>query len=357
MAIGCATYISDVKNSVGDKIVQQIFEEAERGRITTKQGEKLAAELGKKGEKVSGNFVRRKRNESAIDGAEVEHILSDWWNDGDGCNETNPKEILLGALEEANLPALVRKLQVDVNANVLRGRETGAKNEVQIHEDGSEHIGLVSLKPRGPLYRRANSFENQWKCKLPRRWKKRWILPLPTAALLLLGGFLAYEYLQQKYNLTSTRTIRIGGSKEPSTHVTEIHSCPSEQLPIPDLKSPLTGHVSIQISQSQTLVCGGTDRGSHSAKSCVSFHLGSEEWEDFPYVLNEVRINAHAKISNKKVYIIGGESSHPTTECRNSQEVLNLENMEHGWRLEPVDSETEAHLCFSSQTTVEIPCT
>ena len=198
-------------------MVQQIFEEAERGRITTKQGEKLAAELGKKGEKVSGNFVRRKRNESAIDGAEVEYILSDWWNDGDGCNETNPKETLLGALEEANLPALVRKLQVDVNANVLRGRETDAKNEAQIQEDGSEHIGLVSLKPRGPLYRRANSFENQWKCKLPRRWKKRWILPLPTAALLLLGGFLA----SLTANVSAGSSPRISSSLPISSMMTD----------------------------------------------------------------------------------------------------------------------------------------
>ena len=347
-----ATYIADVKDSVGDKVVQQIFEEAERGRITTKQGEKLAAELGKKGEKVSGNFVRRKRNESAIDGAEVEHILSDWWNDGDGCNETNPKETLFGALEEAKLTTLLHKLlKLDVNANVV-----DAGNEAHIQDDGSEHIGLVSLKLREPVFRRAKSVENQWKCNLPRRWKKRWILPLPTAVFLVLGGFVTYEYLQQKYNLTSTRTMRIGGSKEPSTHVTEIHSCPSKQLPIPDLKNPLTGHVSIQINPTQTLVCGGTDRSSHNAKSCVSFNLGSEEWDDFPYVLNEVRINAHAKLSNKKVYIIGGESSHPTTECRNSQEVLNLENMEDGWRLEPVDSDTGVNLCFPSQTTVEIPC-
>ena len=351
-----ATYISDVKSSVGDKVVQKIFEEAERGRITSKQGEKLAAELGKKGEKVSGNFVRRKRNDSAIDGAEVEHILSDWWNDGDGCNEANPKETLLRALEGAKLPALLHKLQkVDVNANVLQGRETVDRNQVQIQDDGSEHIGLVSLKPKEPLFRRANSVENQRKCKLPRRWKKRWILPLPTACLLVLGGFVAYEYLQQKYTLTSTRTIQIGGSEEPSKHVREIHSCLSEQFPIPDLKNPLKGHVSIQISPSQTLVCGGTHMS--SAKSCVSFNLGSEEWEDFPYPLNEVRINAHAKLSNKKVYIIGGENSHPAKDpCRNSQEVLDLENPEQGWTLEQVDSELGANLCFHPQTTVEIPC-
>ena len=352
-----ATYICDVKTSVGDKIVKEIFEEAERGRITTKQGEKLAAELGKKGEKVSGNFVRRKRNESAIDGAEVEQILSDWWNDGDGCNETNPKETLLRALEKAKLPTLLHKLQkLDVNANVLQEREVAAGNETHIPVDGNEHIGLVSMKPKDPIFRRTNSVENQWKCKLPRRWKKRWILPLPVAFFLLLGGFVAYNYLQQKYNLTSTRTVRIGGSKEPSTLVREIHSCPSEQLTIPDLKNPLTGHVSIQIDPSKTLVCGGTDRNSHSAKSCVIFNLGSGEWEDFPHVLNEVRINAHAKLSNKKVYIIGGESSHPTTECRNSQEVLDLENIEDGWRVEPVASDLGAHLCFPPQTTVEIPC-
>ena len=156
-----ATYISDVKESVGEKVVQQIVEEAERGRISTKQGEKLAAELGKKGEKVSGNFVRRKRNESAIDGAEVEHILSDWWNDGDGCNETNPKETLFGALEEAKLLTLLHKLQkLDVNANVLQGRKGDAGNEAHIQDDGSEHIGLVSLKPREPHFRRAISVEN-----------------------------------------------------------------------------------------------------------------------------------------------------------------------------------------------------
>ena len=354
-----ATYISEVKSSVGEELVTKIFEEAERGKISTKQGELLASELGKKGQKVIGNFLRRKRSErNVIDGSEVEFILSDWWNDGAGCYEPNPRDTLMRALESAKLPVLLSKLKkLDVNSNILQGGEPEERNSTPVPDDGGELIGLVSLRPSSQSFRRANSVESQRECKLPRRWKKRWIIPLATAGLLLLGGFAAYEYVQIRYNPTSTRTIRIGGSKEPSKQVSEIHSCPSAQSPIPDLRTPLVGHVTLQINPSQTLVCGGTDRKNHDAKSCAIFTLGDDDWEDFPFSLNEVRINAHAKLSDNRVYIIGGESSHPTETCRNSQEVLQLESTTtQGWTLEDVSTNLGALMCFPPQTTVEIPC-
>ena len=43
-----ANYISEVKRIVGEEIVLKIIEEAEGGSISTKQGEKLALELGEK---------------------------------------------------------------------------------------------------------------------------------------------------------------------------------------------------------------------------------------------------------------------------------------------------------------------
>jgi len=354
-----ATYISEVKSSVGEELVTKIFEEAERGKISTKQGELLASELGKKGQRVTGNFLRRKRSEkSVIDGCEVELILSDWWNDGAGCYEPNPRDALMRALEAAKLPVLLSKLkQLDVNSNILQGGEAEERNSTPVPGDGGEHIGLVSLRPSSQSFRRANSVESQCKCKLPRRWKKRWIIPLATAGFLLLGGFAAFEYSQIRYNPTSTRTIKIGGSKEPSEQVSEIHSCPTAQFPIPDLRTPLVGHVTLQINPSQTLVCGGTDRKNHDAKSCAIFTLGDDDWEDFPFSLNEVRINAHAKLSDNRVYIIGGESSHPTETCRNSQEVLQLgSTTTQGWTLEDVSTNLGALMCFPPQTTVEIPC-
>ena len=78
-----AEYIRDIEKAIGAETVRLIYEEAQNGRISIKTAEQLAAELGRKGETVIGNFKRRTHTGNAIDGAEVMHILADWWNHGD----------------------------------------------------------------------------------------------------------------------------------------------------------------------------------------------------------------------------------------------------------------------------------
>ena len=106
-----ADYITDIEEAIGKEAVWLIVEEAQNGKISIKTAGQLAAELGRKDETVKGEFKRRDHSGNVIDGAEVKHILSDWWNFGGGCNEDDPKRSLLRALKEVKLSALVTKHQ------------------------------------------------------------------------------------------------------------------------------------------------------------------------------------------------------------------------------------------------------
>ena len=51
-----AEYIRNIEETIGSQTVKSIYEEAQNGRISIKTAEQLAAELGRKGEAVIGNF-------------------------------------------------------------------------------------------------------------------------------------------------------------------------------------------------------------------------------------------------------------------------------------------------------------
>ena len=106
-----ADYIKDIEEAIGKEAVRLIFEEAQNGKISKKTAGQLVMEFGRKDETVKGEFKRRVHSADAIDGAEVKHILSDWWNFGGGCNKDDPKGSFLRALKEVKLSALVTKLQ------------------------------------------------------------------------------------------------------------------------------------------------------------------------------------------------------------------------------------------------------
>ena len=75
----------------------------------------------------------------------------------------------------------------------------------------------------------------------------------------------------------------------------------------------------------------------------------------FAYDMNKNRIHAHAKLSNGKVFVISGSSSHPTRDCRTSQEVFTLDGPGTGWLLEQLSMDEE-NLCHPSEVIIDIPC-
>ena len=97
------------------------------------------------------------------------------------------------------------------------------------------------------------------------------------------------------------------------------------------------------------------DNYDHNPRKCLTHELGSDTWEEFPHDMSENRIHAHAKLSDGKLFIIGGSSSHPTRDCRTSQEVFTLDRAGTGWLLEPLAMD-EDNLCHPSEVIIDIPC-
>ena len=383
-----AEYIRDIEKAIGAETVKLIREEAQNGRISIKTAEHLAAELGRKGEAVIGNFKRRTHTGNAIDGAEVMHILSDWWNHGDGCNEREPKQVIMRALEQVRLRVLFSKLcklDQDVPKIVFRRPQGVDENHNQsrenFNEDHEDKALILDSKRTSSAYRRMNSIdrrESYWqKLKTSvqnrehrkdstyrddspgsRRWKKRWIstiLAFVAAALLLFFCSWYFFSGSQTPFSSCTRSIRIGNAGEPSQSVAEIHGCPTTQIAIPDLGTDLEGHTGIQISETSILVCGGTNDDGYDPRACLLLVIGDQQWLPFNHTMNEARIQAHSKINDEKVFIIGGIDSHPNKNCKTSQDVFDLGHPERGWQLKFLPSE-ENSLCFPSEVILEIPC-
>jgi len=375
-----AEYIRDIEKAIGAETVKLIREEAQNGRISIKTAEQLASELGRKGETVKGNFRRRTHTGNAIDGAEVMQILSDWWNHGDGCNEREPKKAVMRALEQVGLRVLsskLCKLDQDVTKVICLGPQGTDENHNQSCENFNEdQEDKVLISDSLPLRRRMSSVSRWQKLKTsiqkreyrkestsrdtpaPRLWKKLWIsaMLVGSLAVVILLLFFWYFFSSSSTPFSSrTRSIRIGNAGEPSQSVAEIHGCPTTQIAIPDLGTDLEGHTGIQISETSILVCGGTNEDSYDPRACLLLVIGDQQWLPFNHTMNEARIQAHSKINDEKVFIIGGIDSHPNKNCKTSQDVFDLRHPERGWQLEFLPSE-ENSLCFPSEVILEIPC-
>ena len=109
------------------------------------------------------------------------------------------------------------------------------------------------------------------------------------------------------------------------------------------------------IQEDQILVCGGTSDQGYDSRTCITFTLGSQHWVAFNNTMDRPRIHSHAKINDGKVFIIGGIDSHPLKNCRESEEILNLQNPDEGWQLESLPSGMD-NVCFLSEVILEIPC-
>ena len=378
-----ADYVRNIEEAIGAEAVKLIHEEAQNGRISIKTAEHLAAELGRKGEAVRGNFKRRTHTGNAIDGAEAMEILSDWWNHGNGCNERDPKQTVMRALEQVGLRVLFSKLcKLDQDVpKVVFIRPQGVdenhnRSSENFNEDHEDKV-LISEPQRTSAYRRMNSMdrgESHWqKLKTsirkrkhrkestsrdspsPMRWKKRWILEIAAVILLLFFCFWYFFSSAQTPFSTSTRSIRVGHAGEPSESVAEVHGCPTTQIDIPNLGTAIVGHTGIQISETRILVCGGTNDEGYDPRACLLLVLGIQQWLPFNHTMNEARIHAHSKVSDDKVFVIGGIDSHVIRNCKTSQDVFNLRHPEKGWQLEYLPSEEDS-LCFPSEVILEIPC-
>ena len=185
-----------------------------------------------------------------------------------------------------------------------------------------------------------------------------------TIVALLISiktGMHSEEVSQQgcEEGFVTTRSVCIGGGQTPSKSVTEIHKCAFTQQTIPDLPVALVDHVGVLIENTKLLVCGGTDFDDHDPRTCLTHSLGSDKWEVFPHVMNQTRIDAHAKVSDNRVIVIGGKTSDPNEECRKSQEVFSLKDPGNGWVSEEVTTKPndKAVLCFNSDVILAIPCT
>ena len=370
-----ADYIKDIEEAIGKEAVRLIVEEAQNGKISIKTAGQLATELGRKDETVKGEFKRRVHSGDAIDGAEVKHILSDWWNFGGGCNEDDPKSSLLRALKEVKLSALVTKLQkleaetIQVAWKKAETRE-GNNNESsdRLLEDRVK-IEVLSQPPRTNSYQRSCSREgalSNWqkvKSELKKlksgRCKKRWFFLFALVAVFLPSFLFWYTKFGgssfDSDSTTVTRSVRIGNSRNALKTVTELVTCPTQQSSIPDLPAALVGHVGLLIREDQILVCGGTNDQGYDARTCITFTLKSQNWVAFNHTMNKPRIHSHAKINGEKVFIIGGDDSHPIKNCRESQEVFDLESPHKGWQLEPLPSGMD-NVCFPSEVVLEIQC-
>ena len=367
-----ADYIKDIEKAIGQEAVRLIVEEAQIGKISIKMAEQLVVELGRKDETVKGEFKRRVRSGSAIDGAEVKQILSDWWNFGGGCNEGDPKTSLLKAFKEVKLSALVNKLQkLESEATKVSWKKAETREENNnVSTDrllgSTAAIEISSAPTRTNHFQRSCSREvalSKWQKLMSRvkklktgRCKKRWFFLFALVASFLLFCSKFGDKFLYKDSTIITRPVRIGNSGYASKTVTELVACPTKQSTIPDLPDPLLGHVGILVEENKILVCGGTnDNQEFNSKSCISFTLGNQHWVAFDYVMKEPRIRSYAKTSGTKIFIIGGDHSHPVKKCRKSQEVFDLKNPDVGWQLESLPDGMDG-VCFPSEVVLEIPC-
>ena len=370
-----ADYIKDIEEAIGKEAVHLIVEEAQNGKISIKTAGHLATELGRKDETVKGEFKRRVHSGDAIDGAEVKHILSDWWNFGGGCNEDDPKSSLLRALKEVKLSALVTKLQ-KLEAETMKVAWKKAETRKENNNESSDRlleerviIEELSQPPRTNSYQRSCSREgalSSWqkvKSELKKvktgRCKKRWFFLFALVAVFLPSFLFWYTKFGDSPfdtdSTTITRSVRIGNSRNALKTVTELVACPTKQSAIPDLPAALVGHVGLLIQDDQILVCGGTNQQGYDARTCITFTLGSQHWVTYNHTMNKPRVHSHAKINDKKVFIIGGDDSHPIKNCRETQEVFDLKSPHEGWQLESLPSGMD-NVCFPSEVILEIPC-
>ena len=102
-------------------------------------------------------------------------------------------------------------------------------------------------------------------------------------------------------------------------------------------------------------MCGGTNGDGYDPRDCLLLVLGNQQWVSFNHTMNAARIQAHSKLNNEKVFVIGGIDSHVNRNCKTSQDVFDLRHPERGWQLEFLPSKEE-NLCFPSEVIVEIPC-
>ena len=106
------------------------------------------------------------------------------------------------------------------------------------------------------------------------------------------------------------------GVREPKTAVTNIHKYDVNQTILTILPVALHEHVGFLVNNDMVLVCGGTSSETtpHNPRTCLTHMLGSDSCVQFQYEMNSNTSSAHTKISDNRVFVIGGSTSDPWTE-------------------------------------------
>ena len=379
-----ADYIEQMRNALGTDVVTKLCSEANSGRISVKKGKKFARHLG---ETVCGNFIRDRRDEvGKMSRDEMEQMLSDFWSE-EGISVKGKDELLKiisDALKIAQIPLVIKPSEESFAPTTATTSTTSSVpwltqfwdrvlcctgqariapaegvNQGLSTDEGETILFVEGGDTRAPFLRSTSA-----QCARRRRCKKRWWLP-PTISIVVIIALMTWLitlYSQEKVKDPPhvTRSIRIGGVREPLKTVKEIHKCDVNQTIVPDLPVALHEHVGLLVNNDLILVCGGTSSETipHNPKTCLTHTLGSDSWEPLPYEMSTNRRSAHAKISDNKVFVIGGSTSDPWRDgCLTDQEVWSLEDRSRGWSFETVThSQGLGHVCSPSAVIIDIPC-
>jgi len=159
-----------------------------------------------------------------------------------------------------------------------------------------------------------------------------------------------------KANMTTRTVIVQRGSP------VVLHSCPIPQYKIPDLPAKLEKVVGAYAEPLGLLVCGGlvknegpddNTRPDHP-KLCFVHKICSCGWKE-SYKLNTNRVESLMTVNGNKIIILSGRSSQDRSLCYQSQEVLDLDNPDDGWREEP--SVGKCLAWRGQHSIIEVPCT
>ena len=135
--------------------------------------------------------------------------------------------------------------------------------------------------------------------------------------------------------------------------------CAEGRISFLDFPYKLEGRVGLYVEDLGLFVCGGTDRKKYDSRKCWTLSKKTKyRWEELKHPLQRHRIRSSILLQDRKIFIIGGESSHSVSEF--SYEVLDLDHLEDGWRLERLeirDYGAEDLCCGLNTIYFKVPCT
>eukprot|EP00092_Neocalanus_flemingeri_P012846 GFUD01013840.1.p1 GENE.GFUD01013840.1~~GFUD01013840.1.p1 ORF type:complete len:346 (+),score=69.99 GFUD01013840.1:310-1347(+) len=297
---------------------------------------------------VKGSFLRYGDD---YDERAMKVILSDWFKEcGHNLTKEETIQTLLIALRKASKKALACDIEKEYK---LASEIEKNKGDPDIHIDISESNSAEQLMEKDRCFNQ-DSHNSNMKTRMQKILEVYWLVFLCVNILCLIIcviiGRYTIPFCVDKETSLSERSLQFNQGKLHEFH----NECLRKQSTIPNLPVNIRSSVGIYTRGLGILVCGGTDDQDYNPKLCHTHKLNTDTWEKFPYPLNTNRIDSYIKISENKIYIIGGVSSEYSSNCYRSQEVLDLDKLSDGWVEQEV--EDERNLCFKSELIINIPC-